>query len=64
MKQAQTLYGDLIFVMNVHLVIHLAKTVENFGPLNCYWVFCFESLMGHIQRKSHTKTDQAISYQK
>ena len=47
------LYPQEICTMNVHTVIHLVQTVQNFGPLWSYSCFGFESMNGHLKKHCH-----------
>lgn len=38
----QELYGPLAMTINVHLLLHLGKTVSLWGPLWVYSAFAFE----------------------
>ena len=49
-----TLYtGEDACSMNVHSLKHLARNVQNWGPLWAYSCFPFESFNGHIKRRFH-----------
>lgn len=41
-----TLYGKRHNVQVVHSLIHLSKSIHDFGPLTSYTTFNFESLLG------------------
>lgn len=47
------LYPQQVCTMNVHSLIHLTKTVKNFGPLWAYSCFGFESMNGHLKKHCH-----------
>ncbi|XP_077548137.1 uncharacterized protein LOC144160923 [Haemaphysalis longicornis] len=48
---ANTLYGNTVYVYNVHGLIHLAQEVRTFGPLDSFSCFPFENYLGCLKRK-------------
>ena len=52
-KTIVQLYPQEVCTMNVHSLIHLCKTVRNYGPLWCYSSFAFESMNGHLKLHCH-----------
>ncbi|KAE8745125.1 hypothetical protein FOCC_FOCC008190 [Frankliniella occidentalis] len=42
-NEFQVLYGEEEMFFNVHLLLHLAKSVLHWGPLWCYGMFSFEN---------------------
>lgn len=44
------LYGRNILVFNVHGLVHLPTDVQNFGPLENFSSFVFESFLGKMKR--------------
>lgn len=52
-EKAVDLYPEEFCTMNVHSLIHLAQTVENFGPLWSYSCFGFENMNGHLKKHTH-----------
>lgn len=48
---AKTLYGNTVYVYNVHALIHLAQDVRTFGPLDSFSSFPFENYLGSLKRK-------------
>ena len=46
----ETIYGRNMLVYNVHNLIHLAADVEQFGPLENFAAFSFESFLGGIKK--------------
>lgn len=59
----EKLYGKKQIVYNVYGLIHLAKDAENFGPLNDFSAFVFESFLGklkHLVRQPKLPLQQVI----
>ncbi len=52
-EKALDLYPEEFCTMNVHSLIHLAQTVENFGPLCTCSCFGFENMNGHLKKHTH-----------
>ncbi|XP_064470402.1 uncharacterized protein LOC135385154 [Ornithodoros turicata] len=48
--KTQKYYGESQMTFNVHQLLHLPKSVVNFGPLWSHSCFCFESNMGTLLR--------------
>ena len=49
-KDFGKLYGDYNLVYNVHGLVHIAKDVRSFGPLEHFSAFVFESFLGRLKR--------------
>ena len=49
-NEAGKLYGNEIYVYNVHCLIHLASDVRNLGPLDYFSAFPFENKLGQLKR--------------
>ncbi|XP_035274420.1 uncharacterized protein LOC118227720 [Anguilla anguilla] len=49
----QLLYGEASMTFNVHLLIHLAKSVKLWGPLWAHSAFVFESANGGLLKLVH-----------
>lgn len=49
-SEAGTLYGNGIYVYNVHSLIHLAQDVRQFGPLDTFSAFPFENYLGKLKK--------------
>lgn len=49
-QQFGELYGEDMLVSNVHGLVHLAKDVKKFGPLDNFSAFVFESFLGNLKR--------------
>ena len=49
--------GEPTTTYNVHLIQHLAKCVEEWGPLWAYTCFAFEDLNHHIKKVFHGTRD-------
>ncbi|CAF4914167.1 unnamed protein product [Rotaria socialis] len=47
-NQFKILYGTRHMVNNIHSLIHLAETVRDYGPLQGYSTFNYESILGGI----------------
>ena len=45
--------GERSATMNIHLLIHLTKCVENWGPLWAYSCFPFESMNYQLKKLFH-----------
>lgn len=50
-KNSVQLYGKSFVSYNVHGLIHLAKDVIRFGPLNTYSAYPFENYLQEVKRK-------------
>lgn len=48
-KQFQEYYGEKYMVYNIHLLLHLAESVRNFGPLWNYSLFPYENMNGYLK---------------
>ncbi|XP_067668227.1 uncharacterized protein [Haliotis asinina] len=48
------LYGRDMLVYNVHALVHLSDDVKNFGPLDNFSAFAFESYLGEIKKMLRT----------
>lgn len=55
-RQFGHLYGQNMYVYNVHCIVHLAKDVAKFGPLDDFSAFVFESFLGKIKRSIRKPT--------
>lgn len=55
----ETLYGKTNVVMNLHLLRHITRQVENLGPLWSQSAFCFEACNGLVT-KSNTSTKDIV----
>lgn len=47
---SKEIHGMQFLVYNVHLLIHLASDVENFGPLDTFFAFPFESFLNQLKK--------------
>ncbi len=56
-NKAPDLYPEEFCSMNVHSLIHLAKTASRFGPLWAYSCFGFENMNGHLKKHTHGTTN-------
>ena len=45
-EQFKILYGERHCVNTIHSIIHFADTVRDYGPLQCYSTFNYESILG------------------
>lgn len=45
------IYGNYNVIYNVHSLIHLPKDVKNFGPLESFSAFKYESYLGKLKSK-------------
>lgn len=45
------IYGKTFMSHNIHITLHIADDVKEFGPLNCYSAFPFESFMQPLKKK-------------
>ncbi|XP_024872804.1 uncharacterized protein LOC112455238 [Temnothorax curvispinosus] len=50
----QSLYGKEAMTYNVHLLLHLWKSVENFGPLWAHNTFVFENVNRLLLKNKHS----------
>lgn len=60
-KKFEVLYGKETMVYNVHLILHLAKCVEDCGPLWAFSNFSFKSNNGYLSK--HVKGTTDVEYQ-
>jgi len=58
-KKFEKLYGREMMVYTVHNLIHLSSDVGQFGPLDNFSAFSFESLLGRL-KKMLRKTDKPL----
>ncbi|CAN7987314.1 unnamed protein product [Ixodes hexagonus] len=49
-SEAGTLYGNGIYVYNIHSLIHLAQDVRQFGPVDTFSAFPFENFLGKLKK--------------
>lgn len=49
-KSFADLYGEAQLVYNVHSLLHVVDDVKNFGPLDAFSAFSFESHMYKIKK--------------
>ncbi len=47
-EQFKSLYGERHCVNTIHSIIHFADTVYDYGPLQCYSTFHYESILGKV----------------
>ena len=45
-REFESLYGEQSCTFNMHLHLHLKKTLSDFGPLHASWCFAFERYNG------------------
>ncbi|CAF1437821.1 unnamed protein product [Rotaria sordida] len=57
-KQFKFLYGERHCVNTIHSIIHFAETVRDYGPLQCYSTFNYESILGAITSTIHGSRKQ------
>ncbi|CAF1622336.1 unnamed protein product [Rotaria sordida] len=57
-KQFTFLYGERHCVKTIHSIIHFAETVRDYGPLQCYSTFNYESILGAITSTIHGSRKQ------
>ncbi|CAN7986808.1 unnamed protein product, partial [Ixodes hexagonus] len=48
---AEDLYGEGIYVYNVHSLVHLPADVQKFGHLDTFSAFRFENFLGQLKRE-------------
>jgi hypothetical protein len=48
-KKFHLLYGERHCVNTIHSIIHFAETVRDYGPLQCYSTFNYESILGKVE---------------
>ncbi|XP_042143758.1 beta-alanine-activating enzyme [Ixodes scapularis] len=51
-SEAGTLYGNEIYVYNIHSLIPLAQDVRQFGPVDTFSTFPFENFLGKLEKLS------------
>lgn len=56
-EKFEVLYGVRYCSINIHLLLHLAYNVENFGPLWIHSCFSYEDLNGQIVNLVNGKTN-------
>uniref|UniRef100_L7LXZ4 Putative tick transposon n=1 Tax=Rhipicephalus pulchellus TaxID=72859 RepID=L7LXZ4_RHIPC len=61
-SEAGSLYGNGIYVYNMHSLLHLADDARNFGPLDEFSAFPFENFLYQIKKliKSHSRALQQV----
>lgn len=47
-QQFHVLYGERHCVNNIHSIVHFSDTVRDYGPLQCYSTFNYESILGKV----------------
>lgn len=52
-KQFGIIYGKHNISYNIHGLLHLVDDVENYGSLDYFSTFQFESYLGHLKKKIH-----------
>lgn len=58
-KQFGIIYGKHNISYNIHGLLHLVNDVENYGSLDYFSTFQFESYLGHLKKKIH-KEDKPL----
>jgi len=58
-KQYGIIYGKHNISYNIHGLLHLVDDVENYGSLDYFSTFKFESYLGHLKKKIH-KEDKPL----
>lgn len=48
--EAGGLYGEGIYVYNIHSLVHLAQDARKFGPLDSFSAFPFENFLGQMKK--------------
>ena len=51
--RSEALYSKIPMTFNMHLLLHLAKSVYYWGPLWAHSAFTFESGNGHLLKVIH-----------
>ncbi|CAF4614081.1 unnamed protein product [Rotaria sp. Silwood1] len=61
-KQFKFLYGERHCVNTIHSTVHFVDTVRDYGPLQCYSTFNYESILGAMTSTIHgcRKQDKEI----
>ncbi|CAF4238175.1 unnamed protein product [Rotaria socialis] len=57
-KQFDFFYGERHCVNTIHSIVHCAETVRDYGPLQCYSTFNYESILGAITSTIHGSRKQ------
>jgi len=47
------IYGDSVATPNMHLHAHLRECIEDYGPVQSFWLFSFERYNGLLGRQPH-----------
>ncbi len=47
-EQFKVLYGERHCVNTIHSIVHFSDTVRDYGPLQCYSTFNYESILGKL----------------
>ncbi|CAF5218413.1 unnamed protein product, partial [Rotaria magnacalcarata] len=58
--QFPLLYGDRQNVMCIHLIVHLADSIKDFGGVYNYSTFNFESYLGTLRETVHSTRRHAL----
>ena len=45
-SRTEALFGKSVITPNMHMSCHLRECVEDYGPLNKFWLFAFERFNG------------------
>lgn len=45
-RRFETLYGQDVVTPNIHLHVHLADCIRDYGPMSSFWLFAFERFNG------------------
>jgi len=52
-RRAVRIYGDSVATPNMHLHAHLRECIEDYGPVQSFWLFSFERYNGLLGRQPH-----------
>ena len=64
-RGVESLYGKQHCSYNVHQLSHISVCIKNWGPLNMYSCFAFETYLGRMKKAIHSGNrpmEQAINY--
>lgn len=62
MDQGIQIFGKTFATMNCHLLLHISRQVQTFGPLWVNWAFPLESALGFFGRRIHSNRKFSIAY--
>ena len=50
------LYGARVTTPNMHMHLHMASFIKDYGPIHAFWLFSFERYNGLLGKQPNNKT--------